>query len=98
MIYIDEEFEPTTLASLIDEALPFIRAAWYEYVEDRAVTVYWSLAKESVRDGTSSIEDHPSVPRAIFSVPAFGLMDAAATVRLWETELRGQLATKVEPK
>lgn len=89
-IYIDNEYESTTLADLLVEAQEVAREAWYRNVEYSVVYTYRDLARADVKAGRSTPQDHPSLHHSVFVDDTYGINDARVA-ETWARELVDQL-------
>lgn len=93
-IYIDEEFDATTLADLERQAVERAREAWDRHLLDNVQDTYRDLARESVAAGTTTVEDHPWFSPAALLPSADGYFDITSpfVLQFWQERLNRELA------
>lgn len=92
-IYIDHEFEATTLAVIEQEAVRIARETWYREIEWHVEVSFRDMAINDVRAGNTVPQDWPMFSPAVFEKSLFDLDDSKATLT-WGQKIAEELSSR----
>lgn len=83
-IYLDRDFDATTIADLLAQVRAAAAEEWFQQLESEVWHTYRDLARADVKTGRSAPTDHPALSPDWFVESPF---DFSASQALWEAEL-----------
>lgn len=90
-IYLDRDFDATTLADLLTQVQVAATEEWFQQLESEVWYTYRDLAKAEVKAGRSTPADHPELSPGWFVESPY---DVSAAQAKWEEEVFRQVLAK----